>query len=356
VENLGLTRLQILPGPILITGHTGFKGTWLTLALESMGISTIGYSLRPSNESLYTRLNRFNRIDEIFCDITDFESLSNFIIKNKPSAIIHLAAQPLVLQSYENPLETFNVNVMGTANVLEAARQNSFVQYIVAATTDKVYKNSEKLLKFKEADPLEGKDPYSASKVGAESVIRAWQNLSESEGGANISAVRSGNVIGGGDFSKDRIVPDIIRSYISRDKLVVRNPHSTRPWQHALDPLFGYLQVLDSQISNSIRNENFNFGPSEKSLPVQAIVDIAFSVLGQDRLRVEYGADETKYEATNLELESTKAGRLLNWTPSLTQHEAIKQTFVWWKKVLSEDIDELAACYHDIDLFRTKYL
>ena len=196
------SELSKLPGPILITGHTGFKGAWLTILLEHIGIPTIGYSLPPEKHSLYERANLEGRIPELFADIRDLLLVKDFMAKHKPSAIIHMAAQPLVLESYKSPRETFDTNVMGTVNILDAAFESDHVKAIIVVTTDKVYRNDNSGRAFIESDPLEGKDPYSASKVGAEAAVSAWQQIAKISDGPKVVSVRAGNVIGGGDWPR----------------------------------------------------------------------------------------------------------------------------------------------------------
>ena len=208
-------RLRELPGPILITGHTGFKGTWLTFLLERLNVPVIGLSLEPEKDSLFDRAKRTGVIPEAFIDIREFHAISRFISEHQPSAVIHMAAQPLVLQSYKTPRETFETNVMGTANVLDAAFKTNSVEAVVVVTTDKVYRNDNSGQSFVETDPLAGKDPYSASKVGTESVVAAWQQIAKISGGPKVISVRAGNVIGGGDWAEDRLMPDLIRGLVS---------------------------------------------------------------------------------------------------------------------------------------------
>jgi CDP-glucose 4,6-dehydratase len=255
MENGLGTTLSRLSGPVLITGHTGFKGTWLTILLEKLGIPTIGYSLKPLQGSLFERAEVTGRIPELFADIRDRNSLNSFIELHKPSCVIHMAAQPLVLESYNNPFETFDINVMGTVNLLETSFNHDFIQSIVVVTTDKVYRNDNSGRKFIETDPLEGKDPYSASKVATEAVVSAWQQISKAQGGPRVISVRAGNVIGGGDFANNRIIPDLVRSImIEKKDVVIRNPESTRPWQHVLDSLAGYILALEATLLGNLEN------------------------------------------------------------------------------------------------------
>lgn len=335
-------------GPVLVTGHTGFKGTWLTLLLERMGIEVVGYSLAPEINSMYSRLNRHQKINEKFGDIRNLGVTSSFIASTKPGAIFHLAAQPLVLESYANPLETFETNVMGTANILQCAFDTKSVKTVVAVTTDKVYKNLNSGKRFLEDDPLEGKDPYSASKVGAESVIAAWQQIARTSGGPTVSAVRAGNVVGGGDYSSNRIVPDIIRGIENKSVVDIRNAESTRPWQHALDPLFGYGLVALSNLAGK-QIKNINLGPLEKSLPVRDVVDSAIDIFGE-KLQLRYSNENSKgLESQILDLDSNKARVELNWNPTWTQKEALRATFIWWEKVLENPIAATEVCAIDIN-------
>lgn len=334
-------------GPILVTGHTGFKGTWLTLLLERLGIEVVGYALDANPDSLYRRIARENQIHEKFGDIRDFKSFENFVSLTKPKAIIHLAAQPLVLTSYESPLETFEVNVMGTVNILEVARQTDYIKTVLAITTDKVYRNNEMGVPFKEMDPLAGKDPYSASKVGSEAAISAWQNIVENSTGPKIVALRAGNVIGGGDWAHGRLIPDLIRGFSTNKDIKIRNPRSTRPWQHVLDPLVGYLLALVETLGGSdIRA--LNFGPSEKSLSVERVVEIAKNSWNSTA-KLNKEESQSKLESICLELDSTLASKLLNWQPAWSQQSAIESSITWWKRSLVDGIDPRILCSEDLD-------
>jgi CDP-glucose 4,6-dehydratase len=314
--------------PILVTGHTGFKGTWLTLLLKELGVDVVGYSLRAKENSMYDRLGLEGNIQELFADIRDEKSFQDFINLHKPSAIIHLAAQPLVIESYKNPKETFEINVVGTANLLQAASQVPSIEAILVSTTDKVYKNQNTGRRFIESDPLEGVDPYSASKVATEAVIRSWQNILE--GKVRVISGRAGNVIGGGDYSENRVIPDCVRAHESRTTLAVRNPKSIRPWQHVLEPLSGYLIALGFGTEPA-----YNFGPKELSdFNVLDVVDLFREKLEFDFLVLE--PEQTQYEATYLSLDSTFARRNLKWSPTYTQKQAIDMTGEWWKMAFTE--------------------
>jgi|LauGreSuBDMM15SN_2_FD.fasta_scaffold26477_2 CDP-glucose 4,6-dehydratase len=349
-------RLQSLSGPVLITGHTGFKGTWLTLLLEKLNIEVVGYSLSPEKDGLFDRANRTGAIREEFADIRDSEKLDSYIQTVRPSAIIHMAAQPLVLASYRIPKETFDVNVIGTVNMLNSAFSCDSINAVVAVTTDKVYRNDNSVRAFIESDALEGKDPYSASKVGAEAAVSAWQQIARVRGGPRVVSVRAGNVIGGGDWATERLLPDLLRSFIKKESFVVRNPNSTRPWQHVLDPINGYLDVLEFSLGNDTASA-FNFGPDSSSLSVSEVIKIA-SKQWQGRLIMESGLNDqpSNIEALNLSLDSSLAHKMLGWAPYWSQESAIVATIKWWDKVLNYGIDANKACLDDIsELIENKH-
>jgi CDP-glucose 4,6-dehydratase len=346
-------RLRELPGPLLLTGHTGFKGTWMTFLLNHLNVPVIGYSLPAEKDSLYDRAERTGAIPEALADIRDYDALEQFIDLHKPSTIIHMAAQPLVLKSYESPRETFDVNVMGTVNVLDIAFKKDFVKAIIVVTTDKVYRNDNSGRPFVETDPLAGKDPYSASKVGTESVVAAWQQIATVSGGPNVVSVRAGNVIGGGDFAENRIVPDLIRGIMSGTPVEIRNPESTRPWQHVLDPLTGYIVCLESSIETQ-KSECFNFGPIELSINVAELVIQGENLYGSRlNTQVKNTNEPLSHESKVLNLDSNLASRSLDWNPVWNQITAIEKTFLWWKNLMEEIDNPSNLCSSDIDLFLT---
>jgi CDP-glucose 4,6-dehydratase len=361
-------RLRELPGPLLLTGHTGFKGTWMTFLLEHLNVSVVGYALPAEKDSLYDRADRTGVIPEAFGDVRDYESLEEFIDLNKPSTIIHMAAQPIVLKSYESPRETFDVNVMGTVNVLDIAFKKDFVKAIIVVTTDKVYRNDNSGRAFIESDPLEGKDPYSASKVGTESVVAAWQQIAKVSGGPKVVSVRAGNVIGGGDFAENRIIPDLIRGVMSGAVVEIRNPHSTRPWQHVLDPLCGYLNVIENCLQGK-EYSNFNFGPISDNLSVGELTQIAKSFFKDLKLNNIQNPSHLNFETTPLDIESIyrlqeapigrkeaeslqidtkRAILLLDWFPRWTQLEAVSASMDWWNSVLFKSVPIIEACMVDL--------
>lgn len=341
-------RLRKLPGPVLVTGHTGFKGAWLTLLLEQLSVSVVGYSLPPDQLSFFQRLNRIGSIPEQFGDIRDLDLLTSFISKHKPSAVIHMAAQPLVMESYKNPRETFETNVLGTVNILESAFKEKSVQAVMVVTTDKVYRNDNQGTMFIESDALSGKDPYSASKVGAEAAIAAWQQIAKISGGPKVVSVRAGNVIGGGDWAENRLLPDIVRGYIEKKEITVRNAKSTRPWQHVLDPLHGYILALESSLDGG-SNTAFNFGPNGESLNVEEIVNIC-----SDLWALDFNFDSSdkgfaeSSEANYLQLDSSLAKKTLGWEPIWSQEAAVVSTMQWWDKCIRESTSPREASMSDI--------
>lgn len=349
-------RLRELPGPVMVTGHTGFKGTWLTLLLERLGISVVGLSLPPEPNSLFARANRIGGIPELMGDIRDFETVKNFVLKHNPTSIIHMAAQPLVLESYRAPRETFETNVMGTVNLLDSAFQANSVEVAVIVTTDKVYRNDNSGRLFIESDALAGKDPYSASKVGTEAAVAAWQQISKISGGPRVVSVRAGNVIGGGDWAENRLIPDLIRGFFSDETVKIRNPENTRPWQHVLDPLIGYLLTLEATLSGQ-ELTSINFGPEEESLSVSSVVDIARRTWPFDTT-VEFVESKSEFsvEAERLQLDSQKARESLNWQPTWSQSDAVAATVNWWEKVLFEKTEPSSACADDIDVLLRQQL
>lgn len=345
-----------ISGPVLLTGHTGFKGAWFTELLQSLSIEVAGYSLEPSPDALYTKLNHRGNLREEFADIRNLEKLSRFVDEIKPEVIFHFAAQPLVLESYRNPSNTFSTNITGTTNLLEAAFNCDNVKVIVIVTTDKVYENLNLGIKFKESDPLMGKDPYSASKVAAEQAVSAWRQIRKIQGGPIVISVRAGNVIGGGDVSSDRLMPDLVRAFTKGEKVTIRNPKSTRPWQHVLDPLVGYLQAADFLLNgHDIRA--LNFSNNSPSLTVNEVVEIAAKSWGRstDSL-VRFQSDtRDETEAETLDLDSSLAESKMGWSSKWSQSEAVISTIEWWTAVNSRDKTPREACQLDFETLARKY-
>jgi CDP-glucose 4,6-dehydratase len=337
-----ISSLNSINEPVLITGHTGFKGSWMTQLLDLLGIEWVGLSLQPKPDSLYKSINQKNK-REYFVDIRNYEHIKKIIKAINPKYVIHLAAQPLVLNSYIEPRETFETNVLGTVNLLDALVTTSSTSKIVIATTDKVYKQKKFKRSFSESDSLGGKDPYSWSKVGTEAVIGAWQQISDTKGGPKIISVRAGNVIGGGDRSQNRLLPDLIKGFISNSCIEIRNPKSTRPWQHALDPLSGYLLAL----ATDTKEKAFNFSPNSKSLRVEEVTKIAQNAWGSQS-QVDFGNIEDTLETKSLSLNSVKAKKELKWHSVWTQEESVVSTVEWWKNVTKKSLSPSEACMKDI--------
>ena len=338
-----ISSLKAVKDPVLVTGHTGFKGTWTTLLLDALGISWVGISLEPKTNSLYQLIDQ-KYSEEHFLDIRKFDQLERTLKSIKPRYVIHLAAQPLVLDSYSNPRETFETNILGTVNLLDILVRNSITEKIIVVTTDKVYREKQLQKSFKEHDALGGKDPYSWSKVGTEAVVGSWQQICKTQGGPKIVSVRAGNVIGGGDNSKNRLLPDLIKGFITNSVINIRNPLSTRPWQHVLDPLSGYLLAL---VADS-KEKAFNFSPNSKSLSVKKVTEIANKVWGGNG-KIEYNNINDYLETKSLSLNSTKAKKVLNWRSHWSQEQAVISTVDWWKNVTDRKMSPKEACTSDIN-------
>jgi CDP-glucose 4,6-dehydratase len=340
---------------IFITGHTGFKGSWLTTWLHQMGAEVKGYALAPENDNdLYHLIRGDELCASVIADIRDKERVKKEILDFAPDFIFHLAAQPLVKLSYEQPVETFEVNVTGTANVLDAIRFLDKPCTALMVTTDKVYKNLEKDYPYKEDDQLGGYDPYSASKACAELVIDSYRNsffnpAKYAEHKKSISSARAGNVIGGGDWARDRIVPDIIRALSADQPVTVRNPKSIRPWEHVLEPLHGYLTLAAYQVQDPAKYAGaYNFGPRmDEKFTVQDLVDKAIAAWGGGSH--QGGAQPGAHEAGLLLLDITKAGKELNWSPAFTTPEAIGLTVSWYRRHLVEGADARSLILSDIN-------
>jgi CDP-glucose 4,6-dehydratase len=335
---------------VLITGHTGFKGAWLSRILNGLEAEVFGLALKPEGNSLFLRASEIKFSKSKYIDINNRKETSKFIRKCNPDILIHMAAQPLVRRSYLQPIETFGTNVMGTAHVLNASFDCPDLKGVVAVTTDKVYRNVEKSDGYHEDEPLGGEDPYSASKSGSEMVVTAWRNLSAIKSGPKIVTARSGNVIGGGDHAADRLLPDLIRGFFSNKKVEIRNPDSLRPWQHVLDPLFGYLSIASSLLNQSGLLDAFNFGPDEKSkLRVSEMADFACSYWPKSQGWKYVPNGEDLPESNLLWLSSERAKKELGWRNKLDAKEAIKWTIDW--ELMARDKGALAALDNQIERY-----
>lgn len=327
---------------VLVTGHTGFKGTWLTTWLLYLGAEVAGYSIDiPTQPSHFEELDLDKKIKHYLGDIRDYVRFFEVCKEFKPEFIFHLAAQPLVRESYSNPRETFEVNMSGTLNVLETIRNMSDVVKVgIIITSDKCYDNVEWIYGYREDDKLGGEDPYSGSKGAAELISKSYMHSFFNSGFPNIATVRAGNVIGGGDWAKDRIVPDIVRSWSQGNSVEVRNPYSTRPWQHVLEPLSGYLCLgVDLYASASEnRNESFNFGPDSRvNKNVGELIDEMNEMWPGSPGWINKYVEDGKKEANLLKLCCDKANIILKWYPVLGFEETIDFTMTWYLNFYNKD-------------------
>lgn len=331
---------------VFITGHTGFKGSWLSIILAYLESTIDGYSLKPEKKSLFNKSNIFKSLrSNTYADINNIIKLKKKIKQSKPEIIFHLAAQPLVLESYKEPLNTFNTNIIGTLNLLEVIRRVKSVKSVVIITTDKVYKIKKKNIHYKELDQLGGLDPYSASKVGAEIVVDSYIKsfFKNSILQNRVSTVRAGNVIGGGDFAKNRLLPDIISTINNRKKLIIRNPDNIRPWQHVLDPLMGYLNLAEKQYKNKINitEHSWNFGPSKSNF--KKVIDVVKYIKKKEEFNYSL-TKSNKFKETNiLKLNSLKAEKKLKWTSRWNLTEALNKT-IEWNNLIKNGASERIIC------------
>lgn len=323
---------------VFITGHTGFKGSWLSLWLQSMGARATGFSLPPPTDPSLFAVGRVHEgMDSISGDIRNLEQLQAAIERSKPEIVVHMAAQSLVRDSYQNPLETYSTNVMGTVNVLEAVRRVGGVRAVINVTSDKCYENREWVWGYRENEPLGGHDPYSSSKGCAELATAAYRhsffNVSDyAKHGVALASVRAGNVIGGGDWARDRLMPDMVRAFMGRCPVQIRNPLAVRPWQHVLEPLSGYLLLAQRLWDDGARfAEAWNFGPhAEDSRPVSWVVARVAELWG-DGAKWEVDVGGHPHEAQQLRLDCSKAQARLPWQPKLDIEQALQMTIDWYR-------------------------
>lgn len=319
---------------VFITGHTGFKGSWLCEILKSAGANVTGYALCPPTEpSLFELANVSDGLRSVEGDIRDFDKLKAVFDEARPEIVFHLAAQPIVLESYNNPRYTYETNVMGTVNILECVRTSDSVKSFLNVTTDKVYKNYERQRGYREDEPLDGFDPYSNSKSCSELVTHSYRN-SFFEKGPAISTARAGNVIGGGDFAKDRIIPDCVRAAEKGEDVIVRNPHSTRPYQHVLEPLFAYLMIAEKQWENREYSDCYNVGPEDTDcVDTASVVDMFCEEWGGIS-RKDAAPKNAPHEAVFLKLDCSKLKKTFGWQPRWNIRETIKKTVEWTRVYL----------------------
>ncbi len=328
---------------VLVTGHTGFKGGWLTLMLHRLGATVAGIALEPRTTDDFYAVNRLDALCEShLADLADVETVKEIITRFRPDLVFHLAAQPLVRYSYSDPLETFRTNALGTAHVLDAVRHLPGKCAVVAITTDKVYENTGGITPYAETDRLGGKDAYSASKACAELVAASYRHsffnpATVNSHGKALATARAGNVIGGGDWSPDRLIPDIVRALRDGTEVVLRHPGAVRPWQHVLDPLMGYL-LLGQKLADDpeMHGGGWNFGPLQaEAFTVEEITRAAIAALGHGSYRIQ--ADPgAPHEEMVLQLDSSRAHSMLGWTPLLDIHDSIKLTLGWYNRLLTD--------------------
>jgi CDP-glucose 4,6-dehydratase len=352
-------RQTYLGKKVVLTGHTGFKGSWMLAWLKASGAVVRGYALAPeSDDELYNLIGGDQLCESVIADILDKEKVIEEIVSFAPDFIFHFAAQPLVRLSYTRPLYTFEVNVNGTAHVLEALRQLPGRCNIILITTDKVYENMEKYYAYRETDKLGGYDPYSASKAAAEIVISSYRSsffnpVDFPRHQKAIASARAGNVIGGGDFAADRIIPDIVRALRAGNSVTVRNPASVRPWQHVLEPLSGYLLLGARLAEDPVKfAEAWNFGPdSTDVLNVEELVKEAVSMFDNGSYEILECGDKQPHEAGLLQLSIEKAAACLDWKPRMSAVEAIRQTIRWYRS--ADKQNALALMLEQVEQYAT---
>ena len=338
---------------VFLTGHTGFKGSWLSLWLQDMGVLVKGYSLEVNtNPALFTHANVAAEMQSEIGDIRNLEQLTESMVSFNPDILIHMAAQPLVRLSYQEPVDTYTINVIGTVNVLEAARKCSNLKAIVSVTTDKCYENKEWEWGYRENEPMGGHDPYSSSKGCAELVTSAYRRSFFSSGDtASLASARAGNVIGGGDWAEDRLIPDILRAFEKSEPVVIRNPLSTRPWQHVLEPLSGYLVLAQELFLNGDNfAEGWNFGPKDEDCkPVSWILDKMVTYWGNN---ASWNLDKNNnpHEAGFLKLDCSKASNRLKWNPKWNLELTLK-SIVDWHKLYTNGGDIKKQCLKEINTY-----
>lgn len=357
MENLDLNR-DCLPDPgfwqgrrVLVTGHSGFKGGWLTLWLHSLGAKVTGISLPPNTSPNLFSLAGVGRLcDSHFCDIREAAAVADIVRQAGPEIIFHLAAQPLVRASYRQPVDTFATNVLGSVHVMEAARGVGTAKAIVMVTTDKVYRNNEWPWPYREDDALGGRDPYSASKAACEIAISSYRSSYFEAQCIALASARAGNVIGGGDWSEDRLIPDAVRAWQSGCVLDIRRPDAIRPWQHVLDPLAGYLRLAERLVDTPSFAGAYNFGPhTHEAATVREVTTLAQAAYGKGELRLGDGS-EGPHEAGWLALEIAKVRTVLGMSQRWDLHRSVRQTMNWYRQQHQGD-DAYRLCRADIEAF-----
>lgn len=323
---------------VLITGHTGFKGSWLSEILVNWGADVSGFSLEPPTEpNLFSLLDLDSKMDSHIGDIRDLKTLKNIFNEIEPEIVIHLAAQPLVRESYNNPVYTYETNVMGTVNICECVRTNDCVKSFLNVTTDKVYENKEKEEGYKEDEKLDGFDPYSNSKSCSEIITHSYNNSFFKKLNIPTSTARAGNVIGGGDFAKDRIIPDCVRAILMNEDIIIRNPHSTRPYQHVLEPLNVYLTIVKEQYEDIKYSGYYNVGPNDEDcITTGDLVDMFCKKWGSELKWVNKSEKDAPHETNFLKLDSSKIKEVFGWRPKWNITDAIEKTIEWTEEYYND--------------------
>jgi CDP-glucose 4,6-dehydratase len=335
---------------VFVTGHTGFKGSWLSILLKWLGADIYGYALKPHTiPSLYELAKIDEFIHSTIGDIRDYDLLLKTIKEVQPEVIIHMAAQPLVMESYKNPRETYEINVMGTVNIFEAAKQVESVKVILNVTTDKCYENKEWHWGYRENEPMGGYDPYSNSKGCSELITSAFRSSFFNSKEVAVASSRAGNVIGGGDWSNDRLIPDLLRAIMKGEKLKIRCPYAIRPWQYVLEPLSGYLVLCEKLYSGgTVFAEGWNFGPDDKDAKNVEWITNKICELWGDKISYEIDINPHPHEANYLKLDCSKTKAILGWSPKWDIETALRMIVNWNKSFLNKD-DMRLVCIRQIN-------
>ena len=330
---------------VFITGHTGFKGSWISFWLANMGAIVTGYALEPHTKpSIFKTLHLEHLLTHTIGNICDYKSLEKAIHKASPEIILHLAAQPIVSEGYKNPRNTFETNVMGVVNLLEICRHSSGIKSILIISSDKCYKNHNKGIPFKVMDPLGGDDPYSASKAGTEIVVESYmKSYFQDTEYPTLASARAGNVVGGGDWSKDRLLPDGARAFSKQQPLILRNPLATRPWQHVMEPLYGYMILIEAMVEDKKFSKPWNFGPSGRNHGTVGNIANRFAIAWGNDAKVVFSEEKQNWkEAITLDLNCNETNKHLGWYPVLDLDKTLSLTAKWYQENLHSNlVDEM---------------
>ena len=340
---------------VLVTGHTGFKGSWLCLWLQKLGAEVVGYALEaPTSPSLFKLAKVDENMTSIINDIRNKEMLENTIKEYKPEIVFHLAAQPLVRKSYDNPIETFEINVMGTANLLDVTRSSEGVKVVINITSDKCYDNKEWLWGYRETDPMGGYDPYSCSKGCSELMTNSFRQSYFNKKNIYLASARAGNVIGGGDWAEDRLVPDIIKSLINNESIYIRNPSAIRPWQHVLEPLNGYMMLAEAMWQHGDKYaEAWNFGPENNHVITVGEITERLTRMWLKNIEIKQESGNQPHEATLLRLDCSKAKLNLGWYTKLNLEDTLMWTIDWYKEFSLRNENMKKVTLNQIEIYES---